>query len=123
MTLRISGQVEKVVSITPKKVRLTGYLENKISATVKIVPEKKFAFKVKSSKAEKGKKISFDLTETENSKTTEYLLKVTNLSKEKGRYFDTIVLETDSKVRPKIKIRVYGNISSKQEEDQKKNVE
>jgi hypothetical protein len=39
-----------------------------------------------------------------------YKLTVTNLKREKARYFDTIVLKTDSDVRPELKISVYGNI-------------
>lgn len=123
ITLHISGQVEKVVQITPKKVRLTGFLENEISATVKIVPEKKFAFKVIRSKMDKGKNISYDLKEMDKSGKFEYLLKITNLSKVKGRYFDAVILETDSKIMPEIKIKIFGNIRSKVEEEKQKNVE
>jgi len=35
---------------------------------------------------------------------------VENLKKGKGHYYDTIYLKTDSKIKPEIKIRVYGNI-------------
>jgi hypothetical protein len=35
---------------------------------------------------------------------------VENLKKAGGYYLDTIYLKTDSKIRPEIKIRVYGNI-------------
>ncbi len=38
---------------------------------------------------------------------------VTNLKNEKSRFFDTIYLETDSKIRPEIKISVHGNIKER----------
>jgi hypothetical protein len=40
-----------------------------------------------------------------------YLLKIRNTKTDKGRYFDTIWLKTDSKVLPEITIRVFGKIS------------
>ncbi len=43
----------------------------------------------------------------------EYVLIVENLKNDKGRYFDTIKLTTDSKIRPEIKIYVYGYISDR----------
>jgi hypothetical protein len=42
-----------------------------------------------------------------------YVLTVENLKNDKGRYFDTIKLTTDSKLRPEIKIHVYGYISDR----------
>ena len=56
------------------------------------------------------KYIRYKLKETKRSERTEYVLTVANLKKEKGRYFETIKLKTDSKIRPEIRIRVYGNI-------------
>jgi len=43
----------------------------------------------------------------------EYVLTVENLKNDTGRYFDTIKLATDSKLRPEIKIYVYGYISDR----------
>ena len=56
------------------------------------------------------KYIRYELEEAKQSDKTEYVLTVANLKKEKGRYFETIRLKTDSKIRPDIRIRVYGNI-------------
>jgi hypothetical protein len=41
-------------------------------------------------------------------------LTVENLKKDKGRYYDTISLKTDSKIRPLIKVRVNGYILDKE---------
>jgi len=46
-------------------------------------------------------------------------LTVENLKKVGGRYSDTIYLKTDSKIKPEIKIRVYGNIFEKHQKGKK----
>jgi len=51
-----------------------------------------------------------ELKEVRISEREAYILIVENLKKRQGRYRDTIYLKTDSKIKPEIKIRVYGNI-------------
>jgi hypothetical protein len=65
--------------------------------------------------AKNGKFIKHTLEEVISSKGTEYLLNVENLKKEKGRYFDVIVLKTTSRIRPEINIGVFGDITDQQE--------
>jgi len=43
-------------------------------------------------------------------------LKVENLRKTTGRFYDTIVLTTDSKVRPQLNVRVYGYLLERKNE-------
>ncbi|MBW2583346.1 MAG: hypothetical protein JRE36_07160, partial [Deltaproteobacteria bacterium] len=45
-----------------------------------------------------------------------YGLKVENLKQGTGRYFDTIILETDSKILPRLRVRVYGNLRPRKSE-------
>jgi len=78
--------------------------------TVKIIPEEKYPFKMVGDRTVNKKYIRYELEEVKRSEKTEYVLTVANLKKEKGRYFETIKLKTDSKIRPKISIRVYGYI-------------
>ena len=49
---------------------------------------------------------------------TEYQLIVENIRREAGRYNDMIVLKTDSKLKPELEVRVYGNIVEPKGEDQ-----
>jgi len=44
ISLTITGAVEKLVTIRPQRVRLTGPAEEPINASVDIIPEKKYAF-------------------------------------------------------------------------------
>lgn len=108
--LTIMGNVEQFVDIVPKRVVLRGFAGNPIKAKVKIIPKDKYPFTVKKAKATNKKNIAFTLEKTNSSEKMEYVLKVENLKKTKGRYVDAIKLKTDSKIRPEIKIYVIGNI-------------
>ena len=116
MDLVISGQVEKFVTIRPKHVNLRGYSGESIKASVSLIPEKKYPFKIIKASAKDGKNIKFELEEVEQSENGAYELKVENLKADSGRYFDTIILETDSKVRPELSVRVYGNLRPRKTE-------
>ena len=111
--LTVSGNVENFVTIVPKRVTLRGFFGDKIKSTVKIIPEKKYPFKISDVKAINGKYIHYTLEKNKSSEKMEYVLTVENLKNDKGRYFDTIKLTTDSKLRPEIKIYVYGYISDR----------
>ena len=116
MDLAISGQVEKFVTIRPKHINLRGYTGDSIKALVSIIPEKKYPFKILKISAKDGKNIKFQVDEVESSANGVYALKVENLKPDSGRYYDTIFLETDSKIRPKISVRVYGNLRPRKSE-------
>lgn len=83
---------------------------------VAIIPEKKYPFKILSAKAESGKNISIQLDEIQKSEGAAYELKVENLSQLSGRYYDTIVLQTDSQVQPELDVKVYGYLRERKSE-------
>ncbi len=111
--LIVSGNVENFVTIVPKRATLRGFPGDKIISTVKIIPEKKYPFRISDVTAINGKYIRYTLEKNKSSENMEYVLTVENLKNDKGRYFDTIKLTTDSKIRPEIKIYVYGYISDR----------
>jgi hypothetical protein len=106
--LVIAGKVEKFVTVIPRAVSLRGFVGDPIKKSVSIIPEEKYKFKITNARAKNGKFIDFELEEIKGAKRTEYSLTVRNLRKEKGRYSDLIILETDSKIRPNVNVRVYG---------------
>ena len=110
MDLVISGQVERFVTIRPKHVNLRGYAGDSIKASVSLIPEKKHPFKIVKARAKDGNNITFELEDPAKSEDGVYTLTVENLKKDTGRFFDTIILETDSKIRPELSVRVYGNL-------------
>ena len=106
--LVISGQVETFVTIRPKHANMRGIVGDPIKSTVTIIPEKKYPFKIVNLRAKDGKNIKYQLEETTVSDTTAYRLNIENLKTDAGRYYDAIILETDSKIRPQLSVRVYG---------------
>jgi hypothetical protein len=108
------SKIERFVTLVPKRVTLRGYEGNQLVTTVKIIPEEKYPFKIVGSEALFGNNIGYKIEETKSAKKIEYLLTVENLKKDKGRYYDTISLKTDSKIRPLIKVRVNGYILDKE---------
>lgn len=108
--LQISGKVERFATITPNSVRLSGPVGTEMKASVRIVPEPKYPFKVLSVAPKKGDSIRCSLRQITEAGRPVYLLNVENLKAVKGRYYDVVLVKTDSKIRPEIKIRIYGNL-------------
>ena len=119
MILTIAGSVEKFVTINPKRVRLRGIAGEQIKKKVTITPEKKYPFKIVKASAKDGKNIRFELTEEKGEKGPIYALLIENKRSEKGRYFDLITLETDSKIQPKLSIRINGDLRNQAKEKKK----
>jgi hypothetical protein len=99
---------------------LRGFTGDSLKRKVTIIPLEKYPFKILNVRAKNGKDIRFQLQEEKNEKGLQYALTVENLRLQKGRYFDIITLETDSKIRPTLSVRVYGDIKPRSEEDKKK---
>lgn len=108
--LSVSCTIKKVVTITPKIVRLFGPAGRVLRESVKIIPEEAYAFTILEAKAQKGENIHFDLQKVVHKNHLEYLLTVENQKREKGFYSDKIILKTDSSVKPEIRIGVFGKI-------------
>ena len=108
--IQISGEVEKFVTVIPRTISLRGYAGDTIKKSVTIIPEKKYDFKITKVRARNGKHISFQLEEIKGTGRKEYSLTVENLLAKAGRYSDLIIMETDSKIRPEVSVKVYGNV-------------
>ena len=116
LKLTISGSVDRFVTIKPNRVKLRGIAGDEIKRKVTITPEKKYPFKIVKVSARDGKDIHFELSEENGEQGPVYALFVKNTRLQQGRYFDMITLETDSKIRPKLSIRVYGDLRQRSEE-------
>ena len=108
--LVITGKVERFATIKPKHVNLRGYVGDALVTKLSITPETKYPFKITNVRAKDGKNIKIQLKEVTDAGNGTYELEVENLKQETGRYVDTIFLDTDSKIRPQLSIRVYGNL-------------
>ncbi len=114
--LVISGPVEKFATIRPQHISLRGYAGDAIKSKVTIIPEKKYAFRILNARAINGGNINIKLGEVKKSGGQAYELNVENLKNETGRYYDTIILTTDSQIRPELSVRVYGYLRARKSE-------
>jgi len=112
--LEVFGNVERFVTIKPGVVLLSGVVGKQIKVVVRIIPEKKYPFKIVGTSLIRGKYVGCELREVDASEGGGYALSVENLRNRRGRYSDLITLKTTSKIRPEIKIKVYCNIFSKE---------
>ena len=111
--LIVTGFVERFVTISPRgMVRMIGYLGNDIKKNITIIPEKNYPFEIKNITAKSGKDFTFNLSEKQPD-TKGYVITLENKKAEKGRYYDTLFIETTSKVKPIFTIRVFGDIREK----------
>lgn len=109
LRLGISGMVEKFASVQPRYLRLFGTAGETIKATVTVKPEKKYPFKVVAARARTGKFIHVRLMDHPEADSP-YKIEVENVRRDAGRYVDTVILKTDSTIRPELTINVFGMI-------------
>ena len=112
ITLSISGTVLNFAKMQPKYARLVGSAGTDIKRAITITREKAYPFKILEAKARNGKDITFDVQEFSETNQDGYILTIENKKAAAGRYADTVILITDSKIKPTITIPVYGQIIS-----------
>ncbi len=112
--LAVTGRVEKFADINPPRARLFGSADQDIQTVARIVARDKYPFEIKSVRSENPGNISFDLQRQEVARGIVYHLTIKNLKRAPGRYFDTLIIETDSAIMPEIKYFVIGIISNPQ---------
>lgn len=108
--LTIQGFVEKFATVNPERVFLNGTPDNNISVKLEIIPEAKYPFRILETSALNGNNIRVNLENTPKSESMRYFLTVKNATKVKGKYYDVVIVRTDSKIHPEIRIPVLGNI-------------
>ncbi len=110
ISLTVYGFVENFATVKPERVFLNGPVDKNISATLEIIPEEKYPFKILETSALNGNNIRVKLEKSPESKPTQYFLTVKNTAKVKGKYYDLIIIKTDNKIHPEIRIPILGNI-------------
>ena len=115
LRLTLSGEVNSFAQVEPRRVSLAGVAGETIEAIVTITPVAAYPFKVIESKALKGDYIDHRVAEKQSGGALYYELTVTNLKDEAGHYSDTIIIKTDSEIRPELRINVRGNLRASAE--------
>lgn len=109
--LIVSGKVMTFAEIDPAYVRLNGGQGELLSATVNILPRKGYPFEVKDVSVSGDKSIQVALHPLgKNPIQDGYQLEVTSKKSEVGTFRGSIVVQTDSKQKPKFYIPVSGRI-------------
>jgi len=108
--------VDRVYTLSSRKVKLVGPLGEKLSQTVTLVPEEKYPFSVTKLHAKRGSNIRFQLAEVTEADKSRFEVTIENTRDEIGPYFDTVYLTTDSQYIAQITINVFGNIQKLPEE-------
>jgi len=117
--ITVSGMVDRVYTLSSRKVKLVGLLGERLSQTVTLVPEKKYPFSVTKLRAKRGKNIRFQLAEVTEADKRRFEVTIENTRDDIGPYFDTVYLTTDSEYVSEITINVFGNIQKPPEEKTK----
>ena len=110
--LNITGTVSHFARMEPAYARLVGQAGTDIKKAITITREKGYPFKILEAKARNGNDIAFDVQEFNKADKGGYILTIENKKQAAGRYADTVILTTDSRIKPTITIPVYGQIIS-----------
>ena len=111
VTLQVTGKVKGYLTVAPAYVRLNGAVGQSISRKVQIVAMKGYPFTIKEINAHNREDFQYRLTPMDKQSGRQgYVLQVENTKQKAGNYYDTIVIKTDSKHKPVVRIPVYGRI-------------
>ena len=111
--LQVRGQVEVFAHFTSRSIILRGRAGDKIVGELVINQRPEYRFKVLGVTARNGRDIKYHVEQMIGTKPAVYTLTVENKRSTPGRYFDTVYLQTDSSIHPKIAINVTGIIQAK----------
>ena len=112
ITLSISGNVLNFAKMEPGYARLVGKAGTDIKKAITITREAAYPFKILQVNARNGKDIAFEVQEFSKTDANGYILTIENKKTAAGRYADTVILTTDSHIKPTISVPVYGQILS-----------
>jgi hypothetical protein len=115
LTLTMSGRVDPFAEIKPEHVIIRGYVGEPLRRRVTVVPARNNPFAITGVKTKHGDNIKIAWKTRETPQGKAYLVDVENTRTEKGRYYDTLYLMTDSALRPRIPIQVRGSIAAQPE--------
>jgi len=109
LDLSISGEVREFANVNPRYVTLAGKAGTAVSAAVTVTPY--HPFKILEARAQHGTNIRMTMQELVSNGKKAYTVTIENTLGAPGTYLDTIILRTDSAIKPEITIGVRGDIS------------
>ena len=118
LMLTVAGSVEPFADIHPERIILRGNSGQSMRQELVVKPRANYPFKITEVNAKNGVNIQYELKEQETPEGKSYIVTVENTKTSPGKYYDTLLLSTDSQLKPKIPIHVYGTIAKGQKEKQ-----
>ena len=118
LMLTVAGAVELFADIHPERIILRGNSGQPMRQELVVKPRANYPFKITEVNAKNGVNIQYELKEQETPEGKSYIVTVENTKTSPGKYYDTLLLSTDSQLKPKIPIHVYGTIAKGQKEKQ-----
>ncbi len=109
--------MERFADIHPERVILRGYGGQTIRQEVVVTPRASYPFKVTDVKAKTGTNIRIEMHEQDSPEGKSYVISVENTKTTPGKYYDTLLISTDSKLKPTLPIHVYGTIAAAQKKE------
>lgn len=116
MELTVSGMVEKFAEIRPARVRLSGRVDELVTAVAEIVPRPDYPFNIKNIRAMNGRHIRFSLADKTAAGKTIYEITITSTRLDAGSISDVVYVDTDSPIRPTLQVTVFGTIIAAKKE-------
>jgi hypothetical protein len=112
LMLTVAGAVEVFADIHPERIILRGNSGQPMRQELVVTPRAGYPFKVTEVSAKNGVNIAYTMREQEAPEGKSYIVSVENTKTSPGKYYDTLLLSTDSPLKPKIPIHVYGTIAA-----------
>ncbi len=107
----LKGEAQPIIEIQPSHiVRLRGRADDRLEGQVRFISHLPFSWEISSFQTNIPDKIDVSLRAETPGKV--YVLEVRNKSRDPGRYAGKIDLVTNSQKRPRLLVRVFGEISS-----------
>jgi hypothetical protein len=110
--LTVAGTVDVFAEIQPARIILRGSGDQSLRQELVVTPRAEYPFKVTGVKAKNGVNIRFEMHEQVTPEGTSYVISVENTKTSPGKYYDTLLISTDSSLKPTLPIHVYGTISA-----------
>ena len=117
LLLTVGGPVEEFADIEPERIILRGNSGQPMRRELVVKPRAAYPFKITEIKAKNGINIQYELKEQETPEGKSYIIMVENTKTSPGKYYDTLFLSTDSTLKPKIPVHVYGTIAAGPKKD------
>lgn len=102
--------MEKFAEIRPERVRLAGSAGTSLFAEVEITPRKDYPSTIQRFDVRDGSFSNYELTRRCSDGQGGCVIRMEIARTEKGRYVDTLIVRTDSPLRPDLQIFITGTV-------------